>query len=81
VIHVEVFTSSESLVASDREGLDLIPDATPRRTPHPRSDPKSRIDVTRWIELRYNRRRLHSALGYRTPDEVEEAWNQQNQAA
>jgi putative transposase len=28
-------------------------------------------DVTSWIELRYNQRRLHSGLGYRTPNEVE----------
>ena len=25
-------------------------------------------DVTAWIELRYNQKRLHSALGYRTPN-------------
>ena len=28
-------------------------------------------DIASWIELRYNRIRLHSALGYRIPDEVE----------
>jgi putative transposase len=27
-------------------------------------------DIARWIELRYNRTRLHSALGYRTPQEA-----------
>jgi transposase InsO family protein len=27
-------------------------------------------DIARYIELRYNRTRLHSALGYRTPQEV-----------
>jgi putative transposase len=32
---------------------------------------KSAIDdIARWIELRYNRTRLHSTLGYRTPQEV-----------
>jgi putative transposase len=27
-------------------------------------------DIARWIELRYNKTRIHSALGYRTPQEV-----------
>lgn len=27
-------------------------------------------DIARWIELRYNKTRLHSTLGYRTPQEV-----------
>lgn len=27
-------------------------------------------DIARWIELRYNRTRLHSRLGYRTPQEA-----------
>src|SRR6202034_4407901 len=31
---------------------------------------KAREDVARYIELRYNRKRLHSALGYRTPQEA-----------
>ena len=28
-------------------------------------------DIALWIELRYNHVCLHSALGYRTPNEVE----------
>jgi putative transposase len=31
---------------------------------------KAKEDIARYIELRYNQRRLHSALGYRTPQEV-----------
>jgi putative transposase len=31
---------------------------------------KAQDDIARWIELRYNRTRLHSKLGYRTPQEV-----------
>jgi putative transposase len=31
---------------------------------------KARKDIARWIELRYNRTRLHSTLGYRTTPEV-----------
>jgi len=30
----------------------------------------ARKDIARWIELHYNRTRLHSGLGYRTPQEV-----------
>jgi transposase InsO family protein len=30
----------------------------------------ARKDIARWIELRYNRTRLHSGLGYRTPQEA-----------
>jgi putative transposase len=31
---------------------------------------KAQEDIARYIELRYNQTRLHSALGYRTPQEV-----------
>lgn len=38
--------------------------------------------ITGWIELRYNQTRLHSALGYKTPNEAEtELANQTGQAA
>ena len=39
------------------------------RTAYP-TRKKAKEDIARYIELRYNRVRLHSALGYRTPQEV-----------
>ena len=39
------------------------------RTAYPTRE-KAMQDIARYIELRYNRIRLHSALGYRTPQEV-----------
>ena len=50
------------------------------RTVYPTRE-HARIDITRYIELRYNQKRLHSALGYRTPNEVESTWNANTQAA
>ena len=38
-------------------------------------------DIARWIELRYNQKRLHSALQYRTPNEAEQDWYETNTAA
>jgi transposase InsO family protein len=47
------------------------------RTAYP-TRKKAREDIARYIELRYNRTRLHSALAYRTPQEVlDEYLNQQ----
>lgn len=50
------------------------------RTVYPTRE-HARIDITRYIELRYNHTRLHSALGYMTPNEFEEACNAVNPAA
>jgi transposase InsO family protein len=38
-------------------------------------------DIARWIELRYNRTRLHSGLGYRTPQEVMDEYLKGQEAA
>ena len=40
------------------------------RMVYPTKD-KAIKDIASWIELRYNHVCLHSALGYRTPNEVE----------
>ena len=39
------------------------------RTVYPTRE-HARKDVARWIEFRYNTKRIHSGLGYRTPQEV-----------
>ncbi len=42
---------------------------------------EARADIARYIELRYNTRRLHSALGYRTPREVRDEYVSRRQVA
>jgi putative transposase len=42
---------------------------------------KANEDIARYIELRYNRMRLHSALGYRTPQEVHDEYLNRQLAA
>lgn len=42
---------------------------------------KAREDIARYIELRYNRIRLHSALGYRTPQEAHNEYLNRQRAA
>jgi len=50
------------------------------RTVYPTRE-HARKDVTRYIELRYNSKRLHSALGYRTPQEARADYENQRSAA
>ena len=42
---------------------------------------KAHDDIAQWIELRYNRTRLHSTLGYRTPREVMDEYLNGQEAA
>ena len=50
------------------------------RTQYPTRD-HARKDITRYIERRYNQLRLHSAIGYQTPNEVESSWYENSKAA
>jgi putative transposase len=50
------------------------------RTEYPTRE-HARKDVTRYIEFRYNRNRLHSGLGYRTPEEAYNDYMTNNNAA
>jgi transposase InsO family protein len=50
------------------------------RTVYPTRE-DARKDVVRYIELHYNTKRLHSALGYRTPQEARTDYQNQRQAA
>ena len=42
---------------------------------------RAREDIARYIEIRYNRMRLHSALGYRTPQETHDEYLSMQAAA
>ena len=42
---------------------------------------KAREDIARYIELRYNRKRLHSAIGYQTPQEAMDGYLEMKAAA
>jgi putative transposase len=50
------------------------------RTAYP-TRKKARKDIARYIEIRYNRKRLHSALGYRTPQEAHDEYLNRQLAA
>jgi len=39
-----------------------------------RSRDEARAAIFDYIELFYNRKRIHQSPGYRTPEEVEKAW-------
>src|SRR5665811_1498887 len=50
------------------------------RTVYPTRE-HARRDIARYIEFRYNTRRIHSGLGYRTPQEVHDTYLNRAEAA
>jgi putative transposase len=50
------------------------------RTQYPTRE-HARRDIARYIELHYNTKRLHSALGYKTPQEVHDEYRNRRAAA
>jgi transposase InsO family protein len=50
------------------------------RTAYPTRE-HARKDIARYIEFRYNRKRLHSGLGYKTPYEVRQEFQARQSAA
>jgi transposase InsO family protein len=41
----------------------------------------ARADITRYIEFWYNTKRLHSGLGYKSPQEALDEWTNDQEAA
>lgn len=42
---------------------------------------QAKLEIFEYIEIWYNRKRMHSSLGYRTPEEMEKYLSKQNEAA
>ena len=42
---------------------------------------RARTDIARYIEFWYNRARLHSGLGYKSPQEALNEWTESQRAA
>jgi putative transposase len=51
------------------------------RTVYPTRENGAERYIARYIEIRYNRKRLHSALGYRTPQEAHDEYLNRQLAA
>lgn len=50
------------------------------RTQYPTRE-HARRDIARYIELRYNSRRRHSSIGYKTPNQLHAEWESRQLAA
>lgn len=50
------------------------------RTVYPTRE-HARVDITRYIEFWYNTKRLHSGLGYKSPQEALDEWTNDQEAA
>ena len=50
------------------------------RTAYPTRE-HARVDVTRYIEFWYNTKRLHSGLGYKSPQAALSEWTNDQEAA
>src|SRR5713226_6419072 len=74
---IELTSASWDSRASDsRLPPEIAKNAYPNNLSHFRGSPKDighmRVNIEEFIEHYYNRQRLHSALGYRSPEEFEQ---------
>jgi putative transposase len=64
----------------NRSSVSSRTSARTHRTEYPTRE-HGRRDIARYIELHYNTKRRHSALGYRTPQQVHDEYLEKQLAA